>query len=296
MDRSACLNTASIYLKKNRDKSARLRHPWVFLSAIDKIKQMISEQIMQLLNPKGIYERSDADVRKLEGLPISTGLLCGIEPSGLIKINENGYSFLIDIKEGQKSGFFLDQRINRKAVANYARGLNILDCFSYTGGFSINAMGEGASSTICIDSSSFALNMAKENFLLNSISKNVDIVEGNVFDILRKYRDSRKFFDMIILDPPKLAPTKAHKEQAARAYKDMNLLAMKLLNADGILATFSCSGGIDTNYFKEILLWASIDADREVQIIESLSASSDHPIRLSFPESEYLKGFILRII
>ncbi len=265
-------------------------------AGINKIKDQLVQQIMTLINPTGIFERSDSDVRKIEGLPLTRGLVAGKCPEKFIEIKENEFSFIVDIKEGQKTGFFLDQRINREIVAEYAQNRIVLDCFSYTGGFSVYASGKKAEKVICIDSSSSALNIAQENFKLNSLSSSIEILEGNAFEILRKYRDRGQFFDMIILDPPKLAPTKAHSARAQRAYKDINLLAIKLLKPNGILATFSCSGGIDIEFFKEIVFWASLDASREVQVLKVLSGAEDHPIRLSFPESEYLKGLICRVI
>lgn len=264
-------------------------------AGIDKRKSIITEHLKSILNPKGIYERSDTETRKLEGLTPVQGVLFGETPDSIIEIKENGYRFKVDIINGQKTGFFLDQRENRKITASYAKNLKVLECFSYTGAFSVYALNAGAESMTCIDSSSTALEIARQNFELNGLAFKPELVLGNTFQILRDYRNAGIQFDMIILDPPKLSPTRALREKASQAYKDVNLLAMKLLKKDGILATFSCSSGIDTDFFKEILLWASIDAHREIQILREMHQADDHPVRLSFPESSYLKGFICRV-
>ncbi|MEW6086754.1 MAG: class I SAM-dependent rRNA methyltransferase [bacterium] len=264
-------------------------------AGIDKVKPILIKHLKSILNPKGIYERSDTETRKLEGLSPVQGVLYGETPVNLIEIRENGFKFKIDIINGQKTGFFLDQRENRKITASYVKKLKLLDCFSYTGAFSVYALSEGAESVVCIDSSSTALEIARQNFELNGLAFKPELVLGNTFQILRDYRNAGIQFDMIILDPPKLSPTKALREKASQAYKDINLIAMKLLKEDGILATFSCSSGIDAEFFKEILSWASIDAHREIQILKEMHQAEDHPVRLSFPESGYLKGFILRV-
>ncbi|MBI5789227.1 MAG: class I SAM-dependent rRNA methyltransferase [Candidatus Schekmanbacteria bacterium] len=266
-------------------------------AGIDRIKAQLAGQLLELLPQiQGVYERSDVEVRKLEGLPFCNGVLLGDNPPERLKIQEGEYQFWVEIKTGQKTGFFLDQRTNRKSVAQYASGRDVLDGFCYSGGFAVSVLRAGAKSLTAVDSSANALELAKENLKLNNLdSAAVELVEDNAFQLLRKFRDRGRSFDMVILDPPKLAPTRAHVQKATRAYKDINLLALKLLNPGGILVTFSCSAGIDANLFKEILRWAAQDAGREAQILNQLSQDSDHPIRLSFPESEYLKGLILRV-
>ncbi|MBI4650242.1 class I SAM-dependent methyltransferase [Candidatus Desantisbacteria bacterium] len=265
-------------------------------AGIDNIKHILANNLMQLVNPLGIYERSDSDVRKLEGLEPVKGQLLGTLPPEYVEIKENGFLFLADIIKGQKTGLFLDQRNNRRITGKYAKNKNILDCFSYTGGFTVYAKACGAYSVTCIDSSENANLIAQKNFILNKILSGIEMINENVFTTMRKYRDYGKTFDMIIIDPPKLAPTRLHTDKAIRAYKDLNLLAMKLLTQGGILAAFSCSGGINAKLFREMISWAAIDAGKEIQILETLSQGPDHPIRINFPESEYLKGLILRIL
>ena len=269
----------------------------VLTAGIEKIKDSLADKIYAILKPEGIYERSDADVRKIEGLSVRCGLLKGSEPPDLIEIKENGYLFKVNIKEGQKTGFFIDQRDNRQEAAAYAQGKNVLDCFCHTGGFAVYALKNGAANVTVIDSSNNALDLVEENYRINNLPCNEgSIICGDVFLILRKLRDENKKFDMIILDPPKLAPSRSYLDKALRAYKDINLLAMKLLNPDGILVTFSCSGGVTLDAFKQAVAWASVDAEREIQIVKTLSHAQDHPIRMSFPESEYLKGLICKVL
>jgi 23S rRNA (cytosine1962-C5)-methyltransferase len=242
---------------------------------------------------KNIYERSDADVRELEGLPRRVGTLHGSVSDSPVKLNENGVKFLVNTAAGHKTGFYLDQRNNRQRVRELAKGRSVLDCFCYTGGFTVNALLGGAASVLAVDSSSDALSMARQNVALNNLpSDRVEYIEGDVFNVLRKLRDGASSFDMIVLDPPKFASTAAQAEKASRAYKDINLLAVKLLRPGGILVTFSCSGGVDSVLFQKIVAGAALDAGVDVQIIEHLAQASDHPVALSFPEGMYLKGLI----
>ncbi len=269
----------------------------VLSSGIDRIKDTIIQILISLIKPKGIYEKSDEEINRLEGLEGGGGLLYGEDPPEFIEIQENGNKFLVSVKEGQKTGFFLDQRYNREVVADISEEKDVLDCFCYTGGFTINALKSGAKKVTSIDSSENALKILKTNLQINNLSNlNSSIIEGDVFQILRKYRDNGRMFDVVILDPPKLAPTRQFLNKALRAYKDMNLLAMKILKPEGILATFSCSGGVSLDIFKTVIGWSSIDAGRDVQIERILSQDEDHPIRTSYPESEYLKGIICRVI
>ena len=201
--------------------------------------------------------------------------------------------FLINIEHGHKTSFYLDQSRNRLRARELAQDKDVLDCFCYTGGFTVNALAGGAKSVLSIDASGDALALAKENVTLNDLSADkANFIEGDVFQLLRRFRDENRSFDMIILDPPKFAPTAAQAERAARGYKDINLFAFKLLRPGGTLVTFSCSGGIDAGLFQKIIAGAALDAAVDAQIIEHLSQSADHPVLLHFPEGAYLKGLI----
>jgi 23S rRNA (cytosine1962-C5)-methyltransferase len=269
----------------------------VLTAGIERVKQIIVNALLSLTSPSGIYERSDSVTRELEGLEKTTTILFGDSVPGSIIINENDFKFAVNLKEGQKTGFFLDQRRNRETVANFSKGRRVLDCFSYSGAFSVYSLAHGAESSTLVDSSKQALGLAQKNLELNNLSDSkFELVNEDVFKTLRKFRDCSADFDLIILDPPKLAPTRAQRNKALRAYKDINLLGMKLLTQNGILATFSCSGGISQQDFRQIIFNAARDANREVQILTQLSQGSDHPIRLSCPETEYLKGVICRVI
>jgi 23S rRNA (cytosine1962-C5)-methyltransferase len=240
-----------------------------------------------------IYERSDADVRELEGLAPKTGPLRGEVTILQFPITEHDLQFYVNIASGHKTGFYLDQRANRLRVRELARDKDVLDCFCYTGGFTVNALAGGAKSVLSIDSSADALELCKQNIALNhlEVSRHAAL-EGDVFQLLRKFRDENRSFDMIILDPPKFAPTAAHADKATRAYKDINLLAFKLLRRHGILVTFSCSGGVDSALFQKIVAGSALDAGAEAQIVEHLSQAADHPVSLHFPEGAYLKGLV----
>lgn len=269
----------------------------ILSAGMEKQKELIVKSLNELLKPVGIYERSDTGIRELDGLSKFKGNLSGTEPPNLIEIKENNLTFLIDIKRGQKTGFYLDQRDNRQIISQYTNGLNVLDCFSFSGGFAVYALKGQAKSVTRVDSSAPALLQGSENIKKNNFSLDQSpAVEDNIFLYLRKMRDAGKIFDMIILDPPKFAPTRKDVEKASRAYKDINVIALKLLPANGLLATFSCSSGITAEQFQQVIGWASVDAEKDVQIIHKLGQASDHPIRLSFPESEYLKGLLCRVI
>ena len=245
---------------------------------------------------KGIYERSDVEIREKEGLPLLTGVLSGSEPPDLLEINEGTIKYHIDIKNGHKTGFYLDQGINRLRVALYAKDAEVLDCFTYTGGFSIAALKGGASKVTSVDSSAPALEALRKNVELNGLDvAKCELVEAKVAEQLRKYRDQARQFDLIILDPPKFIYDRAHLEQATRAYKDINLLAIKLLRKNGILASFSCSQPMTEELFQKMVSYAAVDANKSVQILQKLNQSPDHPIALNFPESAYLKGLICRV-
>ncbi len=269
----------------------------VLTAGIERVKEIIINALLNLTGTSGIYERSDSVTRKLEGLEKRAAILFGDSVPDSIIINENDFKFSVNLMKGQKTGFYLDQRQNREIVSNFSKGRRVLDCFSYSGGFSVSALTHGAESTTLIDSSKQALALAQENLELNNLGNSkFELINDDVFKTLRKFRDSSADFDLIILDPPKLAPTNAQRNKALRAYKDINLLGMKLLTQNGILATFSCSSGISQQDLRKVIYNAARDADREVQILTQLSQGSDHPIRLTCPETEYLKGFICRVI
>ncbi len=265
-----------------------------FLSAGAEVnKKVIVEILDDILKPNGIFERSDIEVRTKEGLQPTQGLLKGNIPNDLIEVRENGFKFLVDIKGGHKTGFYLDQRDNRKLVTEFSTGKSVLNCFSYTGGFSVYALASGAEKVIQIESSLSALELANKNMELNGLNiSNIENINGDVFEVLRKFRDERRTFDLIVLDPPKFAESASQIQKASRGYKDINLLAMKLLNPGGILFTFSCSGHISQELFQKIVADAALDSGKEVKLIKQLTQASDHPIAANFPEGLYLKGLI----
>jgi 23S rRNA (cytosine1962-C5)-methyltransferase len=256
-------------------------------------RETIADILLEKTGALAVYERSDADVRELEGLPVRVGALRGDVINETLLIHEYGLKFKVNIASGHKTGFYLDQRRNRQRVGELAHGRDVLNCFCYTGGFSLHAVAGGAKSVCSIDSSADALALAQENAVLNGqAGGNLEWREADVFLALRKFRDERRSFDMIILDPPKFAATVAQAEKAARGYKDINLLAFKLLRPGGILATFSCSGGIDAALFQKIVAGAALDAGAQAAIVEHLAQDFDHPVSLHFPEGSYLKGLI----
>lgn len=243
----------------------------------------------------GAYERSDADVRTLEGLSPRTGVIAGRIPDEVLMI-EDGICYHVDIVAGQKTGFFLDQRENRTAVRSYSANRAVLNMFCYTGAFSLAALSGGATEVLSIDSSTEALALARENLQRNPQlpAERAQWRAADAFAELRRLRDAGAQFDLVVLDPPKFAPTAHHAERAARAYKDINLWALKLLRPGGLLATFSCSGGIDAALFRKIIAGAAADARAQCVVMRAFGASADHPVALAFPEGEYLKGLLLR--
>lgn len=256
-------------------------------------KQTLADILLEETGLSVIYERSDADVRQLEGLPVVNGILRGNPSSFVFPVLEHGLQFKVNFAEGHKTGFYLDQRANRLRVRDLSRDRDVLDCFCYTGGFSVNALYGGARSVLSVDNSAGALALCNENIALNHLPLDRHILlEGDVFQLLRKFRDEGRTFDLIILDPPKFAPTSAQTEKAARGYKDINLLAFKLLRPGGILVTFSCSGGVDAGLFQRIVASAALDAGVIAQIAGHLSQAEDHPVALNFPEGAYLKGLV----
>jgi 23S rRNA (cytosine1962-C5)-methyltransferase len=259
-------------------------------------RELLADILMEISEAATLYERSDADVRQLEGLLPRTGLVRGRELEEAIIIQEYGLHFWVDVRRGHKTGFYLDQAENRLRVQSLARDRSVLDCFSYTGGFAAHALAGGARSIVLVDESLNALQLAEKNLAQNGLlSTEVSFLEGNAFQLLRKFRDRGQKFDLIVLDPPKFAPTAALAESASRGYKDINLLALKLLNPKGLLVTFSCSGGISAELFQKIIAGAALDAGVDARIAGHLHQGGDHPIGLAYPEGEYLKGLVIQV-
>ena len=258
----------------------------------DAWRDVLADALFALPGVECVYERSDAEVREREGLGPRVGLLRGHEPSIELVARETGFRFAVDVAGGHKTGFYLDQRYARRAVAEHAADRRVLNVFSYTGAFSVIAASRGASSIISIDSSGPALATAARNAELNGIDIG-ELTEADAFTALRGLRDRAKQYDLILLDPPKLANTEGQVEKASRAYKDLNLLAIKLLAPGGMLMTWSCSGAMTMELFQKVVAGAALDAKRTVRIVDRLHQPSDHPIPLNFPEAEYLKGLVL---
>jgi 23S rRNA (cytosine1962-C5)-methyltransferase len=241
-----------------------------------------------------VYERSDAETRKLEGLEARVGFARGDRAAKRCPIIEYGLNFRVDVEQGQKTGFFLDQRENRQRIRALAAGREVLDGFSYTGGFAVAALAGGAKRVTAIESSADALQIAKENLAANPLdAAGIEFVQADVFKHLRVLRDRGARYDLVVLDPPKFAPTAAQARNAARAYKDINLLAFKLLAPGGLLATFSCSGGVPADLFQSIVAGAALDAGVDAKILERFGPAADHPVALEFPEGDYLKGLLI---
>ncbi|MDD4395501.1 MAG: class I SAM-dependent methyltransferase [Bacteroidales bacterium] len=268
-----------------------------FLSAgAEAHRETIVDCLQEICNPRGIYERSDVAVREKEGLSERTGILRGEEPPEIIMIVENGIQFEVDVRNGHKTGFYLDQRDNRRAVANHALGRTVLNCFSYTGGFGIAAAAHGAAHVTNIESSQDALRMSDENMHLNGITEErYSNIDGNAFKVLRALRAEEKTFDVIILDPPKFIESQQQLFRGCRGYKDINILALQMLNPGGMLFTFSCSGLMDAMLFQKIVADAALDAKREALIIQRLAQAPDHAVSMNFPEGFYLKGLQLQV-
>lgn len=245
---------------------------------------------------RGIYERSDVDARALEGLAPIAGVLAGAAPPDRLVIQEYGCRFAVQVQRGHKTGFYLDQRENRALLARYAAGADVLNCFAYTGGFGLWALRGEAKHVTHVEASAEALSLAAENLALNELDvTRVEAIEGDVFQVLRRMRDARRQFDLAVLDPPKFAEARGQVERAARGYKDINLLALKLLRPGGVLFTFSCSGAISAELFQKIVAGAAVDSGRPVQIERWLWQAPDHPVALAFPEGAYLKGLVCRV-
>ncbi len=259
-------------------------------------QETIVNLLQELVPCKGIYERSDVDVRAKEKLDKRTGVLFGETPPELVEIRDRKNRFLVDIIDGHKTGFYLDQRDNRYVIADYSADREILNCFAYSDSFAIHAITAGAERVTNIESSAAALELAIKNMNLNDVEAHkIEHLEADVFVQLRKFRDSRRQFDVIVLDPPKFIDSKTQLNRGSRGYKDINLLALKLLRPGGILMTFSCSGLMSRDLFQKIVADAALDAEREAIILKWLTQSADHPTSLNFPEANYLKGLLCQV-
>ncbi len=260
----------------------------------ERNKAALVASLMARTGAKGFYERSDVDGRRREGLEPAVGLLAGEEPPGRIVIHEGPVRFEVDVRGGHKTGFYLDQRENRRLVAGAARGRRVLNAFCYTGGFGVAAQLAGAAAVTHVDLSAPALGQARRNTALNGLPE-AEFIQGNVFQELRAFRDRARSFDLVVLDPPKFADTKALAAKALRGYKDINLLGLKLVSPGGVLATFSCSGAIDPATFRMVVAEAARDAGRRVRILRELRQAPDHVESLDFPEGFYLKGLLCHV-
>ena len=263
----------------------------------DKWRKAIVAGLIKTTGCARVYERSDSEVRGLEGLQPATGWLHGEAPESPLAIEENGVTLAVDIVGGHKTGFYLDQRDNRALLGELAAGREVLNCFCYSGGFSLQALAGGAASVLSIDSSGPALAQAGASLALNPQlpAARAEWLEADVFSALRDFRKDGRMFDLIVLDPPKFAPSSAHAGRAARAYKDINVFGLRLLRPGGLLMTYSCSGGIGLELFQKIVAGAALDAGREARIVRRLTGSADHPVALNFPEGEYLKGLLVQV-
>lgn len=269
-----------------------------FLSAgADYWREVIIRQLRGIVPGAGFYERSEGKSREKEGLAPRHGVSAGGEPPDVISIMENRLLFFVDIKKGHKTGFYLDQRDNRAALAPLCANAEVLNCFSYSGGFAVYALRGGAAHVTNIDTSQPALDLAHRNIEINGFDRTkTDNLQGDAFQLLRRFREQKRSFDVIVLDPPKFAESAGQVKTAARGYKDINMLAIQLLQPGGLLMTFSCSGHIAPPLFQKIVADAALDARREVHIIRRLFQAEDHPLLTSFPESCYLKGLMCRMV
>ena len=263
----------------------------------DKWRNAIVAGLVKATGCARVYERSDSDVRGMEGLEPTTGWLYGEAPTTPLSIDENGVRLAVDVVGGHKTGFYLDQRDNRALLGQLAAGKDVLNCFCYTAGFSLQALAGGAASVLSIDSSGPALAQGKANLALNPQlpAERAHWQEADVFQALRDFKKEGRQFDLIVLDPPKFAPSASHAERAAKAYKDINVFGFKLLKPGGLLMTYSCSGGIGLELFQKIVAGAAHDAGREARIVRRLAGAADHPVALNFPEGEYLKGLLVQV-
>ena len=267
-----------------------------FLSAgAESWRSTIVELLAELCSPRGIYERSEGGGRHKEGLASRRGVLAGAEPPREVEVIAGNLRLVVDIANGQKTGAYLDQQRNRERVAAHGRNAEVLDAFSYTGGFAIVCLRAGAKTATLVDSSAEALALAERETAANGVRDRCRFVVANVFDELRSMRQSGAQFDLVVLDPPKFVHSADQVNSGSRGYKDINMLGLALVRPGGVLATFSCSGHVDAALFQKIVAGAAVDAGRSAQILERLAQPADHPIATEFPEADYLKGLILRV-
>lgn len=258
-----------------------------------KHKDEIAATLQELFSPDAIYEKSEGGGRTEEGLPKEIGMIAGEMPEGNIRIQENGLYFFVDVNHGQKSGFYLDQRDNRKLIRELANGKSVLDCFAYSGGFTVSALAGSAKSVVCVEASRQAIDLARRNVTENGFSLPEEaLVVKNVFHYLRECQEK---FDLIILDPPAFAKHRRDLKKASRAYKDVNMQAMKRLNPGGMLLTCSCSQHVSPELFQKIIFAAAMDAGIQAKIISERSHPPDHPISIYHPEGRYLHAFLLAV-
>lgn len=263
-------------------------------AGMERLKTTITDLVVHEFLPQGVYERSDVTTRREEGLPEASGLLYGKEIPDRIEIEEYGCRFRVDVKRGQKTGFYLDQRENRFSLKELSEGKRVLDCFCYTGAFSVHAGMGNAKELTLIDSSEEALAMAEEHLDLNHLGHIPHLlIRGDAFEMMRSLEPG---YDIVILDPPPFARKKGHLPGASRGYKDLNLLAFRLLKKEGLLFTFSCSHHLSWDLFQKIIFSAAVDAKREVQLLGRRGHPIDHPVNLYHPEGEYLKGLVCRVL
>ena len=255
----------------------------------------IADILMELIDPVGIFERNDVPVRELEGLQQRKGFLRGEFDPRLV-IPENGLKVVVDVKDGQKTGYFLDQRDNRRAIRPYVNGGRVLDCFSNVGGFSLNAVAGGATEVTAVDASASALASVMENAELNGMADKIRTMEGNAFDILRKLEADKEQYDTIVLDPPAFAKNKSSLEGAVRGYKEINLRGLRMIKEGGFLVTCSCSFHMRSDLFKAVVADAALDARRRLRLVEERAQGLDHPIVVGYDESHYLKCLIYQVI
>jgi 23S rRNA (cytosine1962-C5)-methyltransferase len=267
-----------------------------FLSAgAERWRDAIADILVDLLQPRAVYERSEASARRKEGLKSRRGVLRGVEPPAEIEVRIGEAHWLVDIVGGQKTGAYLDQQLNRTRVAQYARGAEVLDAFAYTGGFAVAALLHGAASATLVESSSEALRTAERESAVNGVAARCRFIAANVFDELRVQRRAGQLYDLVVLDPPKFVHSADQINAGSRGYKDVNMLGLALVRPGGVLATFSCSGHVDAALFQKIVAGAALDAGRDAEILERLGQPADHPVAIEFPEADYLKGLVLRV-
>lgn len=267
----------------------------ILSAGAERFRDALADQLMKSTGCSRVYERSDTDAREREGLAPRTGSLRGGEPPARIEVMENGLRFAVDVRSGHKTGFYADQRDNRALARGLCRDAVVLDCFCYTGGFTASALAGGAASVCAVDASQSAIALARDNADINDLPlSDCEFLCADVFETLRRFEAQGQQFDMIILDPPKLAVSRTDLDRAGRAYKDANMLGLRLLRPGGLLLTFSCSGAVDPATFQKFVSWAALDAGARPVLLRRLGQPADHPVTLEFPEGEYLCGLLLR--